>query len=169
MRASGFSIGQLVETILRSRLFHSPIAHGARVKSPVEWCVGVLRALDVPRPQVRLLAVADSCGRQGQSLFAPPGVNGWEWGSAWLTSAALIERTNWTARILWGSDDYGIAPIDLEARFDQASLGSVRELLLAGGISAATERVLATVTDDDRDSILSRVHAMLSTPEFHLA
>src|SRR4051812_13482664 len=45
-RASGYAPAELVGTVLRSRLFFSDRAYRQRVKSPVEYVVGLLRALE---------------------------------------------------------------------------------------------------------------------------
>ena len=77
----------LVRTILSSRLFYSEHAFRKRVKGPVEYVVGAVRAVyrkygeaDAdyrplpPQPLVRRLAA------MGQVLFAPPNVKGWPGG-----------------------------------------------------------------------------------------
>jgi len=81
LRSSGYSIRRALEVILRSRHLYSSEAYRRRVKSPVEYTIGLLRMLEIPRPKVNLLAAAAACGRQGQELFAPPNVNGWEGGN----------------------------------------------------------------------------------------
>ena len=97
-RASGYDIADLVGTMLRSRLFFSDHAYRQRVKSPVEYVVGMLRGLEAryeppveyygPQAQTRLL------DGLGQALFAPPNVKGWAGGEAWLNSATLLARHN---------------------------------------------------------------------------
>src|SRR5262249_28424936 len=97
-RASGYDVADLVGTVLRSRLFFSGHAYRQRVKSPVEYVVGTLRALEAKyeppveyygsQTQTRLL------DGLGQELFAPPSVKGWAGGEAWLNSATLLARHN---------------------------------------------------------------------------
>jgi uncharacterized protein (DUF1800 family) len=65
------------------------------VKQPVEWLIGMMRALRI-RPsalsegdQNKLLA---GLGGMGQVPFMPPSVGGWASGGAWLTTAAGIAR-----------------------------------------------------------------------------
>src|SRR5207302_948187 len=83
-----------------------------RVKNPVEWSVGITRTLEVPRDNVNLLALAAACERQGQDLFHPPNVKGWDGGKNWLTSAMVLARTNWANDIIWGNPDLGLRPYD---------------------------------------------------------
>jgi uncharacterized protein (DUF1800 family) len=65
------------------------------VKQPVEWLVGLLRALGV-RPstlddKVRAKVYKGLMGL-GQVPFRPPSVGGWPSGSSWLTTAAGLTR-----------------------------------------------------------------------------
>ena len=178
-RDSGFHVGHVVEVILRSRLFFSEHAIGQRVQCPVEWSLGLVRMLGVSRHDLRLLSVAETCARQGQPLFAPPGVDGWEWGPAWLGSAAVLERTNWAARILWGSEEHGLRPFDPVAFCDRHGIqaGRRREGLarLLGGsrsrAAAANEPTAHRAAADAEgvESLRSFVHRWLAEPEAQLA
>src|SRR5262249_55467017 len=62
-----------------------------RVKSPVEYLVGLVRDLDEEQRPGQL---ANALKDLGQSLFAPPNVKGWVGGKAWLNSATLLARHN---------------------------------------------------------------------------
>src|SRR5262249_58894350 len=114
-----------------------------RVKSPVEFAAGLVRALGVPPGDVRLLPLALACDRQGQELFYPPNVKGWDGGTAWLSSAAVIARGNWVADVLWGNAEYGLPPYDPLAwakRYAVAPGQAVEawaELLLQGDLDGA--------------------------------
>jgi hypothetical protein len=112
-RSSGYSIRRVVGTILRSRHFYAQSVYRQRIKGPVEYCVGLVRALDhVVRGNVPMLALAASCDRQGQELFSPPNVKGWEGGRSWLNSSSVLERSNWIADVVWGNPDFGVAPFE---------------------------------------------------------
>ncbi len=127
MRDCDYSIEQVVATILLSKLFFSPIAIRQRFLCPTEWTIGMLRALELAPRQLRMLALAETCERQGQSLFQPPSVDGWAWGPAWLGSAAILERTNFAARILWGSAERALPEFD-PTPWVQAKGASAEEL-----------------------------------------
>ncbi|HEX7307906.1 DUF1800 domain-containing protein [Lentzea sp.] len=65
------------------------------VKQPVDWAVGLMRALDVkPRDlnEKQTDAVLRSLRGLGQVPFRPPSVGGWPAGGAWLTTAAWPSR-----------------------------------------------------------------------------
>jgi len=60
--------------MLRSRLFFSEHAYRQRVKSPVEYIIGLVRMISTDRPQPGQLASA--LDGMGQKLFAPPNRQG---------------------------------------------------------------------------------------------
>ncbi|MBN9122205.1 MAG: DUF1800 domain-containing protein [Planctomycetes bacterium] len=90
-RESGFDTGKLVSTVLRSNLFFSPTAYRAKIKSPVEFAVGTVRALE---GHAGTLPLAEALEGLGQVLFAPPSVKGWDGGPAWLNAQTLLGRNN---------------------------------------------------------------------------
>lgn len=97
LRGSDFDIGATVATILRSRLFFSEHAYQKRIKSPVEFVLGAVRAAwPGPIATVDLVAPLES---MGQSLFAPPNVKGWTGGKNWLTDATLLARHNFAEKV----------------------------------------------------------------------
>ncbi len=110
LAASGFAftmdIAALVRTILTHDAFYAtmtaPAVPGATksVKWPIDYLVSTLRLLGV-RPKRRKytgLALEDSDSLRaylddmGQRLFDPPSVFGWDWESAWISSATLLAR-----------------------------------------------------------------------------
>ena len=103
-RRSGYDVRVPVRLILRSRLFHDPAMRRRRVKSPVEFAVGTIRALEVVRPTVAADALADACTRMGQSLYAPPSVAGWDGGPAWINTTTTLARTNFALALLSDTD-----------------------------------------------------------------
>jgi len=88
-----------LEIVLRSRFFHSPTVRGRKVKSPVDFVVGLVRSIGWydPRPDAPLLDHA--LIHMGQTLLDPPTVAGWPGGEAWLGAPFLIARVNLVARL----------------------------------------------------------------------
>ena len=103
-RDSGYQIEKPVEMILRSNLFFDPSTVRRRVKSPVEFAIGTIRALEVLNPTVATAALAESCERMGQSLYAPPSVAGWDGGPGWINSTAMLARANLALGLLSEAD-----------------------------------------------------------------
>jgi uncharacterized protein (DUF1800 family) len=90
-RATDFDFRALVARILRSNLFFSPLVYRTSIKSPVDFCMGIVRALE---GRVSYSALAQALESLGQSLFYPPSVKGWDGGSAWLNGQTLLTRQN---------------------------------------------------------------------------
>jgi len=90
-RKSDYDFGMLVETMLRSNLFFSPAAYRTRIKSPVEFVLGIVRPLE---GRIGTPALATSLQSLGQDLFHPPSVKGWDDGPAWLNGQTLLLRQN---------------------------------------------------------------------------
>ncbi|CAN5808802.1 hypothetical protein BH23PLA1_BH23PLA1_03080 [soil metagenome] len=102
-RSTDYDIADLVETILRSRLFFSEHAYRQRIKGPVEYVIGLLKALEAEAPEggsaPPLSGLLDGLG---QSLFTPPNVKGWPGGESWLNTATVLARQNLAWRIVQG-------------------------------------------------------------------
>lgn len=87
---SNYEIMRLLEDIVRSDWFYAPENMGNRIKSPVEYWIGIRRVLPMqledPEVQLKLQRVLD------QVLFFPPNVAGWPGGKAWIDSSSLMMR-----------------------------------------------------------------------------
>ncbi len=82
-------IGSVLKEMLKSRLFHSDLAHRSRVKSPIELAVGACNATSA-MPRSGFLRQATT--QMGQQLLYPPNVAGWDGGEAWINATTVIER-----------------------------------------------------------------------------
>jgi uncharacterized protein (DUF1800 family) len=101
LRKSDYDFGALVETMLRSNLFFSPAVYRTRVKSPVDFALGIVHPLEARTGATEL---ANALQSLGQNLFYPPSVKGWDGGPAWLNSQTLLLRQN-LALTLSSSED----------------------------------------------------------------
>lgn len=90
-RRSDFDTGAIVSTMLRSNLFFSPTAYRCRIKAPVDYAVGIVRALE---GRLGTTALAQALEGMGQHLLYPPSVKGWDGGPAWLNGQTLLFRQN---------------------------------------------------------------------------
>lgn len=100
-RKSDYDIADLVKAMLGSRLMFSQHAYRKRVKWPVEYAIGAIRAA-VPG-RVPLGDLVDPLAKMGQVLFAPPNVKGWRTGTDWLNSATLLARNNFAETVATGN------------------------------------------------------------------
>jgi uncharacterized protein (DUF1800 family) len=190
-RASGYDVADLVGTVLRSRLFFSDHAYRQRVKSSVEYVVGMLRALEAryeppveyygPQTQTRLL------DGLGQELFAPPSVKGWAGGEAWLNSATLLARHNLVWKVVQAtSGPLGVSssPPALVRRYAarrdaEGQIDFLLELLLqpaAGEVAGGARRRLVEFLGQGRPRaaatdgrVREAAHAILLMPEYQLS
>jgi uncharacterized protein (DUF1800 family) len=87
---SGYDIELLLRKIFTSDWFYDEKHIGAKIKSPIELLVGLIRTFDVrfnnAKPVVFLEAAL------GQTLFNPPNVAGWPSGKEWIDSSSLLTR-----------------------------------------------------------------------------
>ncbi len=105
-RRSDYDIAGLVRTILSSRLFYSDHAFRQRIKGPVEYVLGAVRAVyrrsgpEEGLPQQVLVA---RLAAMGQQLFMPPNVKGWPGGTSWLNTSTILERDNFAEALAMGT------------------------------------------------------------------
>jgi len=176
LRSHQYAIGHVVGIILRSRHFYTPVVRRQRIKSPVEFSAGLVRALELPRGSVSLLALAMKCDRQGQELFHPPNVKGWDGGKSWLNSTTVLERGNWIADLIWGNPELGLSPYDPLAWAERYQIVSSKvpetliSLLLQGEVNDnARGLILKTGADGHPDSMRRALQLVLHCPQFQLS
>jgi uncharacterized protein (DUF1800 family) len=174
LRRHNHDIGHVVGVILRSRHFYAEANRRQRVKGPVELSAGLLRALEVPRTDVRLLALA--CERQGQDLFAPPNVKDWDGGRTWLDSAAVLARGNWCNDVIWGNAAVGVKAYDPLAWAQCYGLAPEKaapaflDLLLQGDCDEqARDLILRAGGDGSADGLRKALQMIVHCPEYQLA
>jgi uncharacterized protein (DUF1800 family) len=87
----------VVHAVLSSREFDAQSSYFARFSWPVEF---VARALKEIGPAgFTLNSALSPLSNMGQQLFEPPDVAGWERGTAWFTTAAMLARMNFAATV----------------------------------------------------------------------
>jgi uncharacterized protein (DUF1800 family) len=176
LRDHADDVGHVVAVILRSQHFFAEANRRQRVAGPVEWSAGLLRALEVPRAGVRLLALAAACVRQGQDVFHPPNVKGWDGGTTWLDSAAVLARGNWCNDVIWGNAAVGLPPYDPVAWAHRYGLGAAEaaaaflDLLLQGDCDdQARDLILRAGRDGIADGLRKALQLIVHCPEYQLA
>src|SRR5262249_41098471 len=88
-RANALALKPVLRALFLSPEFSSEDIYRARVKSPTELVVGLVKHLGVGQPSE---GVAGAMDRMGQRLFAPPNVAGWPGGNAWVSTSTLLTR-----------------------------------------------------------------------------
>lgn len=98
-KKSGYSLRKLAEIFFTSQLFYHESFRGIRIKSPVEFFLGLLADLDLPLSPVATWNIR-SLRLMGQEIYSPPNVSGWSGGTAWIHSAAWTARNQWVQRLM---------------------------------------------------------------------
>ena len=104
--STGGTIREIVRTILLSDDFDATADAPDQIKSPVEFIIGVLRAIGAYTDAGYESGYVGNV--MGQSLFRPPNVAGWKGGQGWVYAGAYLYRINYAFGLLtsptpWGS------------------------------------------------------------------
>ncbi len=95
---SKYDIRVMMRSLLLSDYFRSEKAYYAKVKSPAEHVVGIMRLVeDFTFPKHGIRDIALECRYMGQDLMNPPSVEGWHVGKEWINTGILVERINFAA------------------------------------------------------------------------
>lgn len=186
-RQSNFDTGALVKTMLRSNLFFSPQVYRTRVKPPVDFALGIIRALE---GKVGTTTLAIALESLGQNVFYPPSVKGWDGGPAWLNGQTLLFRQNLALALTSTEDqrfgrrtDPAVVARQHGKRGDAEVVEFFLNLFLQGDVppesrarlaqyvqQAHKQRVPVYWTDQDAadQRVRSLCHLVLTLPEFQL-
>jgi hypothetical protein len=187
LRKGGYDFGALVQTVLSSNLFFSEEVYRSRVKSPVDFALGIVRGLE---GRTGTTSLADELEKLGQSLFNPPSVKGWDGGTAWLNAQTLLFRQNLSLAICSTEDPrFGLRcdPAALARRHgkkaDEEVVDFFLGLFLQGDVPAESRaRLLGylrkararkvpvywTPEDASDHTVRTVCHLALTLPEFQL-
>lgn len=97
LRRDNLQVGQTVRKILGSNLMFSSFARNRKIRSPIEWLLGWMQALEITG---NLQQISESLGQMGQQLYYPPNVKGWDGGRSWINSSTLVARANALHRLI---------------------------------------------------------------------
>jgi len=99
---SEYNIESLMKNIFLSDWFYDKENISAKIKSPIEFIVGMNRSFNVqyenPMPLLALQKV------MGQMLFNPPNVAGWAGGKSWIDTSSLMYRLKLPEKIFKSSN-----------------------------------------------------------------
>ncbi|MBL7188153.1 MAG: DUF1800 domain-containing protein [Phycisphaerae bacterium] len=174
--ATDYDVLKLVETMLRSNLFFSPAAYRRRIKSPAEFALGIVKALE---GTVSTTQLANDLADLGQNLYNPPTVKGWAGGQHWINSTAILARQNLASALLRGSGPYGdkLNPWGIAQKHGCATPESAQSFLLdlflqgsfGPDVNDALLKTRGRQDDDGGGRTRSLAHAIVTLAEFHLA
>ena len=154
--------------MLRSNLFFSPAAYRQRIKSPVEYALGIARAMEQIVPTLPLGHDLDGLG---QGLYEPPGAKGWAGGQAWINAATMLARNklagpSFPARAATAKRSIPRPwRANMVVHCDGAACRFFADLLLQGDVEPA----VAANDPDAKDALRRAAYAVTARPEFQLA
>jgi len=107
---SGYEIKAMLRALFTSNFFKAASVRFARVKSPAEMVVSILRMTGEHRGEIKpgLFAISEEPKYMGMDLMNPPTVEGWHTGHEWIDSGTLVERINFAAEYLGRTDLPGV-------------------------------------------------------------
>jgi uncharacterized protein (DUF1800 family) len=176
--AAEFDIAALVGRMLRSNLFFSPAAYRRRIKSPLEFALGIVKGFEATVSAVRL---GQDLAGLGQNLYEPPTADGWQGGRHWINSATSLGRANLAFALLASEKPYGgkLDPMAIAQKHGHPAVESagqfLLDLFLQSDVDAGVRQlVLKQGRTEDAADDASRwfrrtAHLVVTLPEFQLA
>jgi uncharacterized protein (DUF1800 family) len=107
---SAYDLTAMLRTLLTADFFKAPAVRFARVKSPAELVISILRMTGEHCGDVKpgLFDISEEPKYMGMDLMNPPTVEGWHTGHEWIDSGTLVERINFAAEYLGRTDLPGV-------------------------------------------------------------
>jgi len=187
-RGSGYSVRELMRSVLMSPEFSSAEAYHAVVKSPVDYLVGTMKTIGIDEYSRE---APGQLNRMGMALYNPPDVSGWNWGTDWIGAATLLERCNTANSISTARGDnarFGLDPAaviqKLGARTPAQIVDGLLDMFVDGdvprptrdqliaymnrGYSGAPEAFTQDAARVDR-TVRGVAHLIMSTPVYQMA
>lgn len=177
--SSGYSIGAMVEAILKSPEFLA--AYRVQIKSPVDFTVGMLRSLEVQKIDSNIAYVPAA---MNMDLYNPPSVKGWDWGTAWISTGTYFARANMADRFALQANKNNPYYIDAMGLLKRANVsdaaGAVNfylDLLCDGDVTDGTRSDLigylgsVDLSKDNTDSetkVRGLIHLILASPAYQI-
>jgi len=114
---AGKDINQGLTTLLKGKDLSNP--KNSIVKSPVEWFIGVCKALELtPSKLDSFTKLNGYFNKLAQIPFSPPSVGGWPTDEAWLSSASAQFRIVFASWLVKQADLSKISEIEPSKRVD---------------------------------------------------
>jgi uncharacterized protein (DUF1800 family) len=137
---SDLSIEALVKAIFNHPQFMSIQTQNGLVRTPVEWVVASMRAINITAANANPQWWMEEMGQQP---FEPPHVAGWDQNAYWLGTMNLWARANWARYLTWKANAMGV-------------LAETRDMSSADAVQAAFDRF---VIDSPAPETRSRLEA----------
>jgi uncharacterized protein (DUF1800 family) len=169
--AKDYDIAKVVGVMLSSNLFFSDVAYRQRVRSPLEYALGIAAAFEASLGAEPLYWQLAGLGQQ---LTEPPTREGWAGGRNWLNRYTLVARANLAAALLAASEGPYAGKMNPQAVAEKQGRGEpaamarfLLDLLVQNDVAPETAQELARSATAAQARGLA--HAIVTLPEFQLA
>jgi len=184
LRRHEYDLKPVLKQMFLSEHFYDDGVRGQKIKSPTALIVGLVRVLDTPERNARILNGA--MRTMGQELFNPPNVAGWPGGRAWINTSTMFIRQNLATYLItgkpptgsrWNRKSINYDAMTLIASLDQPTPEAVVDHLMAVLLGAAATKsrrltLLKFLADHDNritnDSLIALLCLITAMPEFQL-
>ncbi len=184
IRRSRYDLKPALKALFSSKHFYSAAVMGAKIKSPVELTIELIRTLEPGDYEEK--PVLDALRMMGQDLFNPPNVAGWPGGRAWINTSTLFVRQNLATYLITGhrpdrgryrarSQPYDAMALlrDLPNRTPEAAVTHLTDLLLGAAANSNRRAQLRQFLTDRKDkiandSIIAMLLLITAMPEYQL-
>ncbi|MEW6652444.1 MAG: DUF1800 domain-containing protein [Bacteroidota bacterium] len=102
MRNSSFNLKPVLSAMLKSQYFHSVDIRGAKIKSPIEFLVSLLRFFNIAYDNDLLNHIRTKSRELEQEILNPPDVRGWEGQRKWMNTTVYPTRNKFTDSLVSG-------------------------------------------------------------------
>lgn len=170
LRAESFDMQAVLATLLGSRAMFEPQHYRARIKSPIEFLIGMARSLDL---RAGGNIYGELASEMGQRLFEPPSVKGWDGHRTWINSASMLVRLNAVSQVTepGGNARFDPGRIAAANEIDDADAARTfaQNLALDGDVPAVLETQLAATTGSVNEVLAASLRILMSSPEYQMA
>lgn len=169
--SSGWNLGDALRTIFMSGEFRSPSVRGNSVKSPSEFIVGALRALNLTSDDHIRIGLR-WMSKAGQILFDPPNVGGWPANEGWLGGGGILARYN--AAVQFADVQVGEFLLPGQTRLRGSTPDAWGEIFGLTELASATRSAMNgyihdSKTTDEATMDAAMITLLLSSPDYTLA
>jgi len=166
LRRTDYDLDDAVRTLLTSEAMFDPRWRSSRIKSPVEFAVGVVRSLEI---SVGGQQLADTISQMGQRLFEPPSVKGWDGHRAWLNTATMLVRLGAVQRAT-DAERFDADALLNRYQVDDAEVATfAARLTLDGLIPEPIRRDVESLAGSPADVLRETLRLLMTTPEYQMA
>ena len=173
--------------LFRSSFFYDSSNRYTMYKTPADFVIGSMRALDAT---LSASTMRKACDGMGMTLYEPPNVSGWHHGEHWLSSSALIERNNFAdsmgdaIKSTWSlyevnadwldalpvtyTDHAGMITLIGDLLFHEVLTGEETSTLTAFLDGLPISDISSWTTGIKRRKIASLIHVMMTMPAYQL-